>query len=133
MFRLGEGLEQTHIQCLAWALMSNHYHLLLRVSDQPLSKLMSRLLSGYATQYNIRKRRSGYVFQNRYKSILCNEDEYLLELVRYIHLNPLKVKIVRTLSEFRPLSLDRSLMYYGTSCTTVAVNHGRITVIWPAI
>ena len=99
LFRLGEGLEQTHIQCLAWALMSNHYHLLLRVSDQPLSKLMSRLLSGYATQYNIRKRRSGYVFQNRYKSILCNEDEYLLELVRYIHLNPLKVKIVRTLSE----------------------------------
>ena len=97
--RLGEGLEQSNSQCLAWALMSNHYHLLVRVSDQPLSKLMSRLLSGYATQYNIRKKRSGYVFQNRYKSILCNEEEYLLELVRYIHLNPLKAKIVRTLSE----------------------------------
>ena len=97
--RLGDGLAKTQCQCLAWAIMSNHYHLLIRVSSEPLSKLMGKLLSGYATQYNRRKKRSGYVFQNRYKSILCDEDAYLLELIRYIHLNPLKAKIVRSLPE----------------------------------
>ncbi len=96
--RLGEGLDHAQCQCLAWALMSNHYHLLIQVSSKPLSKLMSPLLSGYATQYNVRKKRSGYVFQNRYKSILCDADNYLLELIRYIHLNPLKAKIVDSLS-----------------------------------
>jgi len=59
---------------------------------------MSPLLSGYATQYNNRKKRSGYVFQNRYKSILCDADTYLLELIRYIHLNPLKAKMIDSLS-----------------------------------
>ncbi|MFV2059010.1 MAG: transposase, partial [Thiohalomonadales bacterium] len=97
--RLGKGLERTQCQCLAWALMSNHYHLLIRVSSQPLSKLMSPLLSGYATKYNRRKKRSGYVFQNRYQSILCDADNYLLELIRYIHLNPLKAGVVNNLGE----------------------------------
>ena len=92
LVRLGEGLENTQSQCLAWAIMSNHYHLLIRVSSKPLSKLMSPLLSGYGTQYNYRKKRSGYVFQNRFKSILCDADNYLLELIRYIHLNPLKAR-----------------------------------------
>jgi len=99
--RLGEGLAYTNSQCHAWAVMSNHYHLLLRVSSEPLSKLMSKLLSGYATQYNRRKKRNGYVFQNRYKSILCDADTYLLELIRYIHLNPLKANLVETLSELK--------------------------------
>ena len=102
LVRLGEGLESAQSQCLAWAIMSNHYHLLIRVSSKPLSKLMSPLLSGYGTQYNHRKKRSGYVLQNRYKSILCDADNYLLELIRYIHLNPLKAKVVDTLS-----TLDR--------------------------
>jgi len=77
--RLGKGLERTQCQCLAWAVMSNHYHLLIRVKSQPLSDLMSRVLSGYATQYNLRQRRVGYVFQNRFKSILCDADDYLLD------------------------------------------------------
>lgn len=98
--RLGLGLAQTDCQCLAFAMMSNHYHLLIRVSTKPLSVLMSKLLGGYATQYNRRKNRSGYVFQNRYKSILCDADNYLLELVRYIHLNPLKAKMVEDIGEW---------------------------------
>lgn len=56
---------------------------------------MRRLLTGYAISYNYRHRRHGHLFQNRYKSILCQEDTYLLELVRYIHLNPLRAGIVR--------------------------------------
>ena len=85
--RLADGLAATGTECLAWAVMSNHYHLLLRVSSLPLSELMRKLLSGYATAYNRRHRRVGYVFQNRFKSILCDEETYLLQLVRYIHLN----------------------------------------------
>jgi hypothetical protein len=60
---------------------------------------MRRLLTGYAVSFNLRHRRSGHLFQNRYKSILCQEDAYLLELVRYIHLNPLRAKLVSDFSE----------------------------------
>jgi hypothetical protein len=60
---------------------------------------MRRLLTGYAVSYNRRHRRHGHLFQNRYKSILCQEDTYLLELTRYIHLNPLRAKIVKTLTD----------------------------------
>ena len=96
--RLENGLTETKTECLAWSVMPNHYHLLLRVGATPLGSLMRKLLGGYATSYNRRHRRGGYVFQNRYKSILCDEDNYLLELVRYIHLNPLRAKLVTTLS-----------------------------------
>jgi hypothetical protein len=60
---------------------------------------MRRLLTGYAVSFNLRHRRHGQLFQNRYKSILCEEEPYLLELVRYIHLNPLRAKIVADLPE----------------------------------
>jgi putative transposase len=78
--------------------MSNHYHFLIRVSDIPLGKLMAPLLGGYAGYYNRRYGRSGYVFQNRFTSILCDEQSYLLSLVRYIHLNPLRAGLVESLS-----------------------------------
>ena len=97
--RLEAGLAATGIDCLAWALMSNHYHLLLRVGVTPLSGLMRKVLGGYATAYNRRHHRAGYVFQNRFKSILCDEESYLLALVRYIHLNPLRAGLVAGLSE----------------------------------
>ena len=64
-----------------------------------METVMRRLLTGYAVTYNRRHRRHGHLFQNRYKSILCQEDPYLLELVRYIHLNPLRSKIVTTVEE----------------------------------
>jgi len=60
---------------------------------------MRRLLTGYAVSYNRRHKRSGHLFQNRYKSVICEEDRYLKELVRYIHLNPLRAKIVPDLDE----------------------------------
>jgi putative transposase len=68
--------------------------LLLRTGTSPIATVMRRLLTGYAVSFNRRHRRHGQLFQNRYKSILCQEDSYLLELVRYIHLNPLRAGLV---------------------------------------
>jgi putative transposase len=93
--RLGGIIAETKTSCLAWALIPNHFHLLLRTGAVPVATVMRRLLTGYAVSHNRRHRRSGHLFQNRYKSILCQEDVYLLELVRYIHLNPLRSGIVK--------------------------------------
>lgn len=92
--RMGKILIETGTPCYAWALMDNHVHLLLRTGTAPLATVMRRLLTGYAVSFNHRHRRHGHLFQNRYKSILCQEDLYLRELVRYIHLNPLRAGIV---------------------------------------
>jgi putative transposase len=97
--RLGNLAEETKTIIYAWALMSNHMHILLKSGVGGLSLFMRRLLTGYAITYNIRHKRHGHVFQNRYKSIVCDEDAYFQELVRYIHLNPLRAKMVRTLSD----------------------------------
>ena len=72
----------------AWALMTNHVHLLLKSGQLGLSWLMRKLLTWYAIYFNKRHNRTGHLFQNRYKSILCEEDPYFLSLVRYIHINP---------------------------------------------
>lgn len=95
--RLSNLLVSTETDCFAWALMDNHFHLLLRPRQSPLAKFMRRLLTGYAVTFNLRHSRSGHLFQNRYKSLVCEEEEYLLELVRYIHLNPLRAGLVETL------------------------------------
>ena len=97
--RLAILLSETSTSCYAWALMKNHVHLLLRSGRVPLSSVMRRLLTGYAQQFNRRHNRSGHLFQNRYKSFLCEEDPYLLELVRYIHLNPIRAGITKSMSE----------------------------------
>ncbi len=72
--RLGYILRETRTPCYAWPLMPNHFHLLLRTGDAPISIVMKRLLTGNAVTFNRRNRRSGHLFQNRYKSILCQED-----------------------------------------------------------
>jgi len=92
--RLGKLLGDTLTHCLAWALLPNHFHILLRAGSTALSVFMRRLLTSYAVSYNRRHRRSGHLFQNRYKSILCDQEPYLLELVRYIHLNPIRSGVV---------------------------------------
>jgi REP element-mobilizing transposase RayT len=85
--RLDAVLTNTQTPCFAWALIPNHFHLLLRTGTAPIATTMRRLLTGYAVSFNRRHRRHGQLFQNRYKSILCQEDTYLLELVRYIYWN----------------------------------------------
>ncbi len=97
--RLCAILKETKTVCYAWALIPNHFHLLLRTGSAPIATAMRRLLTGYAVSHNRRHRRYGHLFQNRYKSILCQEDVYLLELVRYIHLNALRAGLVSDLNQ----------------------------------
>ena len=92
--RLSNLLPEAQTSCYAWVLMSNHAHFLFRTGNVPLATLMRRLLTGYAVSFNRRHSRHGQLFQNRYKSIVCQEDIYLKELVRYIHLNPVRAGIV---------------------------------------
>jgi REP element-mobilizing transposase RayT len=99
--RVADPSSEDALKVYAWALMGNHFHLLIRAATQPLSKCMRRLLTGYVVNYNRRHTRYGHLFQNRYKSILCEEDPYLLELTRYIHLNPLRAGVVKSLKELR--------------------------------
>jgi len=97
--RLSSLLPKTKTECYAWSFLPNHAHFLFRSGPGGIAALMRRLLTGYAVSYNKRHRRHGQLFQNRYKSIVCQEDTYLQELVRYIHLNPLRAKIVVSLNE----------------------------------
>ena len=96
--RLSDLLPATQTACYAWAFIPNHAHFLFR-SGGEISNLMRRLLTGYAIYFNRRHRRHGQLFQNRYKSIICQEDMYFRELIRYIHLNPLRAKIVSDIKE----------------------------------
>jgi len=79
--------------------MGNHIHLLIFSGPPGISKFMRRLLTGYAVWYNRKYQRAGHLFQNRYKSIVCEEEPYLLELVRSIHLNPLRAGFVNEMEE----------------------------------
>jgi putative transposase len=97
--RVDEIGTATGTRIVAWVLMDNHVHLLLFSGSSGLPRFMRRLLTGYAMWFNRRHQRAGHLFQNRYKSIVCEEDRYLLELVRYIHLNPLRSHTVQSLEE----------------------------------
>lgn len=108
--RLTSLCKETSTECLAWALIPNHFHLLLRTGQVPIATVMRRLLTGHAVKFNRRHGRHGHLFQNRYKSILCQEELYLLELVRYIHLNPLRAHLVATMEELK------SYPYSGHCC-----------------
>lgn len=93
--RVGALAGGKNNQIYAFCLMPNHVHILVRTLSMPLAKFMSRLLTGYALYFNKRHKRVGHLFQNRYKSIVVDEEIYLLELIRYIHLNPLRAGIVK--------------------------------------
>lgn len=76
-----------------YTLMSNHYHLLIETPGANLNKIMHYINGSYTTYLNIRRNRSGHLFQGRYKAIVVDKDSYLMELSRYIHLNPVRAKI----------------------------------------
>jgi len=95
--RLDKCLEKAGSRYLAFILLGNHFHLLIVRGQRSLAELMRRLMTGYAVNFNLRHRRVGHLFQNRYKAVLCDFDSYLLELVAYIHLNPLRAGVVEDL------------------------------------
>jgi REP element-mobilizing transposase RayT len=97
--RMGQLALETKTKIYAWSLLTNHAHLLMRSGPEGLPQYMRRLLTGYAQAYNRHHKRYGHLFQNRYKSIVCEEDVYFQELVRYIHLNPLRAGLVQNLEE----------------------------------
>ena len=97
--RVSEWLKKTGAKCLAWCLMPNHFHLLVLRGQRPLSEMMHHTMTGYAINFNIKHRRVGHLFQNRYKAIICDLDAYLSELVPYIHLNPLRAGIIKNLTD----------------------------------
>ena len=106
--RLERIIPETQTRCYGWALMTNHVHLLFKTGMAPLATVMRRLLTGYAVTFNRRHRRHGQLFQNRYRSFLCEEEVYLKELVRYIHLNPLWARIVKGAKGVRQISVLRT-------------------------
>ena len=112
--RLSNLLPETETACYAWALMPNHAHFLFRSGNIPLATVMRRLLTGYVVSFNRRHKRHGHLFQNRYKSIVCQEDVYLKELVRYIHLNPVRGGMVSTLSELNGYDYSGHSVLMGT-------------------
>jgi len=95
--RLDRNVFEAGAACLAWALIPNHVHMVLRTGQRPLSELMRRLDTGYARSFNLRHRRSGYLFENRFRSICIEDDAYLRVLIRYVHLNPLRAGLVPSL------------------------------------
>jgi REP element-mobilizing transposase RayT len=97
--RLSNLLNDTETLCYAWSLIPNHFHLLLLPTKFKLAVLMRRLLTSYAVTFNLTHNRTGHLFQNRYKSIVCEKEPYLLELIRYIHLNPIRAGLVNNLKE----------------------------------
>ncbi len=94
VLRLGANLARWRIHCIAWALMPNHFHLLIRCPSGNLASLMRCLLTGYSIYFNKRYSRVGHLFQNRYKSQALTRDGHYRELVRYIHLNPIRAGMV---------------------------------------
>lgn len=92
---LQEGVEKFGHRIHAFCLMRNHVHLAIQVGEKPLSRIMQHLCFRYTQWVNSRQKKVGHLFQGRYKAILVDADAYLAELVRYIHLNPVRAKLVK--------------------------------------
>lgn len=104
---VAEGLEQHQVRLHAYCWMRNHIHLALQVGEIPLPKLMQGLSQRYTVWFNHRHDRVGHLFQGRYKDILIDSNQYLLELIRYIHLNPVRADLVADPADF-PYSSHRA-------------------------
>jgi len=106
---LQEGVEKYGHRIHAFCLMDNHAHMAIRVGEKPLSRIMQTLCFRYTQWVNSRQKKVGHLFQGRYKAIVVDADAYLAELVRYIHLNPVRAKIVKAPENY-PWSGHRAYM-----------------------
>ncbi len=99
--RLSKLACQGALRLFAYCLLDNHFHLLVESTEKRLGHAMGRLLTGYVVAYNLRHNRIGHLFQGRFRAPLCDSDSYLLELIRYIHLNPVRAGIVDAPEDYR--------------------------------
>jgi len=93
--RLARYRHSSQVRLWAYCLMPNHVHLLVETGHEPLSTFMQRLQQSYTQYFNRTHRKVGHLFQGRYKAIICEKDSYLLTLIRYLHLNPVRAKLVK--------------------------------------
>lgn len=107
---LGDAAQRYGIIIHCYALMGNHYHLVVETPKGLLSRFMHDINSGYTSYFNAKRKRSGHLFQGRYKSLLVDKDSYLLELSRYVHLNPCRAGITERPEDYR-LSSYRAYIY----------------------
>ena len=98
---VAEGVSRFGHRIHAFCWMGNHVHLAIQVADTPLSKIMQNIAFRYTRFINRRAQRIGHLFQGRFKALLVDADSYLLELVRYIHLNPVRAKLVADPADYR--------------------------------
>ena len=108
-------VQEVGYKCYAWVLMDNHYHLLLRTSERPLSELMKPLNTDYARYFNRKRQRRGYVFQDRYKSIATQDQFYIEQIVRYIHLNPYRAGLCRNMEQLNNFPWSGHSAIMGTT------------------
>lgn len=120
--KLAQYCKRYGVTLYAYCLMPNHVHLLLECSSFPLGKFMQGLQQSYTQYYNRTYRKVGHLFQGRYKAILCQKDAYLLELVRYIHLNAVRSKLVSSAEKY-PYSGEQA---YRTGKPTLTVDPRRV-------
>ena len=109
LIRLGTYQKRYGVKLYAYCLMPNHVHLLLQTSQVPLAKFMQGLQQTYTQRFNQVHGKVGHLFQGRYKAIVCDRDEYLVALVRYIHLNPVRARLVED-PEVYPYSGHRAYL-----------------------
>lgn len=114
---LRDELNKNRCKLHAYCLMSNHFHLLLETGDIQIGKFMKALACKYAMQYNHRHLYKGHVFEDRYKSCLVETDTYFLQTSRYIHLNPVKAKMVAHPEDYR----------WSSYCTMIGLSDDRLT------
>jgi len=116
---LKESQERFGYRLYAYVLMSNHVHHLIQIGQRPLSAVMQNILFRYTRYWNRRYNKTGHLFQGRFKAILCDRESYLLELIRYLHLNPVRSKIVSDPAEYRWSSHQAYLAGDGKGWTAV--------------
>lgn len=101
MFELiKEYRDVMQFEIYGFVFMDNHYHIIIKTFSTPLNKIMHRVNTKFSKYYNIRNKRTGHVFENRYKSILVKDDKYLLSLLRYIHQNPVRARMCKSVSNY---------------------------------
>jgi REP element-mobilizing transposase RayT len=88
--------EESHANLLAYCLMSNHFHVALKIDAVSLSKVMQRILTSHSLSFNLKYKRTGHLFQARYKAVLCHDQAYLVSLIRYIHMNPVRAGLTNS-------------------------------------